>query len=135
MKRFKSAEMMLKKAVELDTKDAFSYQTLGIVYYQQEKFDESMEALTRALDLNPRNAIAHNYLGITASRKGWPEAAEKEILEAIALNPDYADAHFNLAVVYAMNEPPSAELARRHYKKAVELGAPPDEILEKMLKE
>ncbi len=133
-RKFKAAEMMLKKALEIDAKDAFSYQTLGIVYYQQNRFDEAMEALTRALDINPRNAVAHNYLGITASRKGWPEAAEKELLEAIAINPDYADAHFNLAVVYAMNEPPSIELARRHYKKALDLGAAPDSALENMLK-
>ncbi len=133
-RKFKAAEMMLKKAIEIEPKDAFSYQTLGIVYYQQGRFDEAMEVLTKALDINPRNAVAHNYLGITASRKGWPEAAEKEILEAIAINPDYADAHFNLAVVYAMNEPPSIELARRHYRKALDLGAAPDEALENMLK-
>ncbi len=131
--RFKAAEMMLKKAVTIEPADAFSHQTLGIVYYQQERFDEAMESLTRTLDLNPRNAIAHNYLGITASRKGWPEAAEKEVLEAIALDPNYSDAHFNLAVIYAMNEPPSLELARRHYKKALDLGAPPDTVLERML--
>ena len=78
-------------------------------------------------------ASAHNYLGITASQKGWQEAAEKEMLEAIASNPNYADAHFNLAVVYSTSQPPAKELARRHYEKALALGAPPDPTLDKLL--
>ena len=37
-----------------------------------------------------------------------------------------ADAHFNLAVIYAKQRTPNVELAKYHYKKALDLGAPPD---------
>ena len=80
------------------------------------------------------SATAHNYLGITASQKGWQEAAEKEMLAAIEENPNYADAHFNLAVIYSSSEPPAKELARRHYEKALALGAQPDPTLDKLLR-
>ncbi len=131
--KLKAAEQTLKKAIAVSPDDEFSHTTLGIVYYRQGKFDDALQELTKALAINPKSATAHNYLGITASQKGWQEAAEKELLEAIAVNPDYADAHFNLAVVYATANPPSKELAKRHYGKATQLGAEPDPALEKML--
>lgn len=131
--KLKSAEMALKKALEVQSEDPFCLSTLGIVYYSQKRFDDAVDILTRALTANPKNAVAHNYLGITSSQKGWQEAAEKEIQAALAINPNYADAHFNMAVIYATSQPPSMELARRHYQKAVELGADPDPALEKLI--
>ncbi len=132
--RLKAAELTLKKAVTIAPKDEFSRRTLGIVYYRQSKFDEAVTELTKALAINPKSFIAHNYLGITASEKGWQEAAEKEMLEAIAANPEYVDAHYNLAVIYATNKPPSKELAKRHYAKAMELGAEANPSLEKLIR-
>ena len=131
--RLKAAELTLKKAVAIAPKDEFSHTTLGIVYYRQAKFDEALTELTKSLGINSKSATAHNYLGITASQKGWQEAAEKELIEALNDNPDYADAHFNLAVIYATAQPPSKELAKRHYTMATSLGAEPDASLEKLL--
>jgi hypothetical protein len=132
--KLKAAELTLKKAIAIAPRDEFAHTTLGIVYYQQAKFDDALAELTKSLAINPKSATAHNYLGITASQKGWQEAAEKEMLEAIANNPDYADAHFNLAVVYSTSEPPAKELARRHYQRALALGAQPDPSLDKLLR-
>ncbi|MEO8439756.1 MAG: tetratricopeptide repeat protein [Spartobacteria bacterium] len=132
--KLKAAELTLKKAIAIAPRDEFTHTTLGIVYYQQSKFDDALSELTKSLAINPKSATAHNYLGITASQKGWQEAAEKEMLAAIAENPDYADAHFNLAVVYSTSQPPAKELARRHYSKALALGAEPDPTLDKLLR-
>ncbi len=132
--KLKAAELTLKKAIAIAPKDEFAHTTLGIVYYQQSKFDDALSELTQSLAINPKSATAHNYLGITASQKGWQEAAEKEMLAAIEENPNYADAHFNLAVIYASSQPPAKELARRHYEKALALGAQPDPTLDKLLR-
>jgi tetratricopeptide (TPR) repeat protein len=132
--KFKLAEETFKKAIAIAPEDDFSHCTLGIVYYQQGKFDDAISALTRALAINTKNATAHNYLGITASQKGWQEAALKELETAIALDPNYADAHFNLAVVFATQQPPNKEDARKHYKRAIELGAEPDTALEQIIR-
>ena len=132
--KLKAAELTLKKAIAIAPKDEFAHTTLGIVYYQQGKFDDALSELTQSLAINPKSATAHNYLGITASQKGWQEAAEKEMLAAIEENPNYADAHFNLAVIYSSSEPPAKELARRHYQKALALGAQPDPTLDKLLR-
>jgi tetratricopeptide (TPR) repeat protein len=132
--KLKAAELTLKKVIAIAPKDEFAHTTLGIVYYQQSKFDDALSELTQSLAINPKSATAHNYLGITASQKGWQEAAEKEMLAAIEENPNYADAHFNLAVIYSSSEPPAKELARRHYEKALALGAQPDPTLDKLLR-
>ena len=132
--KLKAAELTLKKAIAIAPKDEFTHTTLGIVYYQQSKYDDALSELTKSLAINPKSATAHNYLGITASQKGWQEAAEKEMLAAITENPNYADAHFNLAVIYSTSQPPAKELARRHYEKALALGAQPDEALDRLVR-
>lgn len=132
--KLRLAEEAFKKAIAVAPEDAFSHCTLGIVYYSQGKYDEAVNELTKALAINPKNATAHNYLGITASQKGWQEAAQKELETATALDPNYADAFFNLAVVYATQQPPNKENARKHYKRATELGAEPDSALEQLIK-
>ena len=132
--KYKGAEEAFQKAIAVAPEDDFSHCTLGIVYYQKGEFDHAIGALTRALAINPKNATAHNYLGITASQKGWQESALKELETATSIDPNYADAHFNLAVVFATQSPPNKDEARKHYKRAVELGAEPDSALEQLLK-
>ncbi|MEM9443803.1 MAG: tetratricopeptide repeat protein [Verrucomicrobiota bacterium] len=131
--KYAEAEIALKRAVELAPQDAFSHSILGIVLYQQAKYDEAVQVLTRAVALEPNDPKSHNYLGIAASQKGWQEAAEQECRKAIELDDKYGDAHFNLAVIYATQRPPSRELSRRHYQRALELGVPRDDELEKLL--
>ncbi len=132
--KLKLAEESFKKAIAIRPEDGFSHCTLGIVYYSQQRFDDAVNELTKALAINIKNPTAHNYLGITASQKGWQEAAQKELETATALDPTYADAQFNLAVVFATQQPPNKDNARKYYKRAVELGAEPDSSLEQMLK-
>ncbi len=132
-KNYDAALRALQQAVKLSPADAFSYSNLGIVYYQMGQFDSAISALEKALALEPNDAKSHNYLGCACSQKGWQEVAEKEFLKAIAIDDSFGDAHFNLALVYATEKPPSLELARRHYNRALELGIAKDDRLEKLL--
>ena len=58
----------------------------------------------------------------------------EELETATELDPNYADAHFNLAVVFGTQSPPNKDEARKHYKRAIELGAEPDTALEQLIK-
>jgi hypothetical protein len=51
----------------------------------------------------------------------------------VELDQRYADANFNLAVLYLRRTPPLIELARRHYQRAIDLGAPRDPAIEKLI--
>jgi tetratricopeptide (TPR) repeat protein len=123
----------MQQAVKLSPTDAFSYSNLGIVYYQLNQYENAIDALNSAKALDPNDAKTRNYLGCAESQKGWQEVAEKEFRKAIEIDPNFGDAHFNLALVYATSKPPSLELARREYNRALELGIARDPRLEGLL--
>jgi Flp pilus assembly protein TadD len=131
--KFDEALKALQQAVKLSPTDAFSYSNLGIVYYQLGQYENAIDALNSAKALDPNDAKTHNYLGCAESQKGWQMASEKEFRKAIEIDPNFGDAHFNLALVYATSKPPSLELARREYNRALELGIGKDPRLEKLL--
>jgi Flp pilus assembly protein TadD len=128
------AEEHLKKAVLLDPTAQQSWLTLGIIDYQKNDLDAGLAALSQAVYLDPRDPKAHLYLGILIRKRGWLEGAEDEMRKAIELDEQYAEAHFNLAVLYLERQPPAVELARRHYYRALKLGAEHDDELDRVLK-
>jgi chromosome segregation ATPase len=127
------AEDFLKRAAAKAGNSSFALTTLGIVHYRQQRLDDAEKVLKQATTINPQDFTAHNYLGIVLAASGKGKAGEKEIMTAIEINPQYADAHFNLAVIYATGKPPAKMMAKKHYAKAIELGAPPDPSLERLV--
>lgn len=131
--KLQEAEEYLLKASQKSSDNSFALTTLGIVHYRQERLPDAEKILRKAITINPQDFTAHNYLGIVLAANGKGSAGESEIMKAIEINPQYADAHFNLAVIYATGKPPAKMMAKKHYAKAVELGAPPDPSLEKLV--
>lgn len=129
LKRFSSAEDRLFRVIKSDPENSAAWLILGIAAYEQGKLDAALAHLAQAVLYAPRNAQAHQYLGVVLGRKGWYSAGEEELRRAIEINPDFADAHYNLAVLYIERIPPATELARRHYTRSLECGAPPDPAL------
>jgi tetratricopeptide (TPR) repeat protein len=134
LKKYDEAEGHLKRAVQLKIDAAPAWLTLGIIYMDQNRLDEALAALTQATLYDPRNPRARNYLGVVIGRKGWIDGAQVELRRAVEIDPSYSDAHYNLAVFYLEGRPPSVELARRHYFRALELGAERDPEIEATLK-
>jgi Flp pilus assembly protein TadD len=134
-KRYFDAEELLKGLVHREPEMGLAWLVLGTVYYDQNKLDGALAALAQAAFLDPKDARVHQFFGITLGKKGWYSGAEDEMRKAIELQPTFAEAHFNLAVFYLQRTPPAVELARRHYQKARDLGAPRDAQVEKRLDE
>ncbi|MGC1481604.1 MAG: tetratricopeptide repeat protein [Chthoniobacterales bacterium] len=128
------AERVLKEVVQSRIETGAAWLTLGILYYENDRVDEALAALSQATLHDPGNARAHNYYGVTLGVKGWKDGAEAELRRAVEIDPEYRDAHYNLALLYMERRPPTVELAKRHYYRSVELGAPRDSALEKNLK-
>lgn len=124
---------LLTKAVSLDVSNGPAWLLLGMNALDHGEDEEAFADLARATLLDPTNPRAHNYLGMAAGRKGWSEAAEFELRKAVELDPGYADANFNLAVIYLGRTPPLKEMARRHYRRALDLGMKPDPAVDKLL--
>jgi len=126
-------EKTVARALALDPEDPASLYLLGILRYRQDKLDEALNALSMSAKYNPTNAGTQNYLGCVLTDKGLRPAAETAFRKALQADPDYPDAHFNLAFVYAKETPPSLELARWHYKRALDLGHGKSPDLEQLL--
>ena len=123
------AEKFLHRVLQKDTANATAWLLLGIGAYERNELDAAHAHLAQAVLHAPQDARAHQYLGATFSRRGWYSAGEDELRRALELDPKSADTNFNLATIYMQRVPPAVEIARRHYIRALELGAPPDEDL------
>jgi tetratricopeptide (TPR) repeat protein len=134
-RRGKTAEStdLARKALSNDWQNSQAWLLLGMNSLEMGKDDEALADLMQATLRDEGNPRAHNYLGIAAGRKGWGEVSEKELRRAVELDPAYADANFNLAVFYLGRTPPLIEMVRRHYQRALDLGAPRDAALEARL--
>ena len=124
---------LTQKALSCDWQNPQAWLLIGMNALELGKDDEALADLMQATLRDNANPRAHNYLGIAAGRKGWNEVSEKELRRAVELDPDYADANFNLAVFYLARTPPLIEMVRRHYQRALDLGAPHNAALEARL--
>ena len=129
LNNFTEAERVLRRAVQASPTSGAGWLLLGIVSLEQGKLDAAFAHFAQAAYLDPKNPQTHVYLAVTLARKGWNSAAEDEFRRALELDGRLADAHYNLAVLYLQRIPPAVELARRHYQRALDLGAAPDPAL------
>lgn len=131
----KRAVECFEKSVAFNPQLAQSWTALGLLLQQGGDAYRAISCFTRAVHEDPEDARAHNFLAITVKGLGWADAAEAELQKAIELKPGYGIAHFNMALMLLERRPPSIELARRHYDKALELGVAKDDVVERRLKE
>jgi Flp pilus assembly protein TadD len=124
--RAEESQKYLQRAVRVQPGSAFAWMMLGVNYMNAGDTEGATAALAQAVYLGPKSPQAHNYYAVALARRGWYDAAEDELRKVITLAPNFAEAHFNLALIYFQQNPPAVELARRHYQKALELGAEPD---------
>ena len=128
-----AALVALEKTLRLSPGDVFASVNISNVYCRQGRFDEAVEVLKEVIKKDPRNAVAYNYLAIALGKQGNTREAEENFQRSIMLDANYPNAHFNLAVMYANTDPPSLELARKHYEIAKSLGSEPDAVMERHL--
>lgn len=133
LKDYDAALKHLERAVAEKPSLAQTWLMLGMVHSERGDLLRALSAVSRAVAEKPDDPKAHNHLASVTKALGWPGAAEAELQRALDIDPQYAEAHFNLALTYLERRPPSIEMARRHYLRAVELGAPVDDLVEKQL--
>ena len=126
LSNFSEAERLLRRAVQASPNSGAGWLLLGVASLEQQKNEAAFAHFAQAVYLDSKNPQAHLYLAVVLARKSWKTAAEDEFRRALELDDRIADAHYNLAVLYLQHAPPAIELARRHYQRALDLGAAAD---------
>ena len=92
---------------------------LGLVFIQQEKFEEAEAQFLKAVEIDPDSARLFNNLGMIAGRRNdLPEAA-RLFQHAVSLEPEFAQGHFNLSLVLAQQG--ELAVAAQHLERVLRL--------------
>ena len=92
---------LLKRASEIDPKNKYVWNNLGLVFLNQRRYDEATAAFQTQIGLNPYDEFAYNYLG----RVYWLQRNYDEAVTAfrkqLEVNPLDKFSHANLGSVYS----------------------------------
>jgi tetratricopeptide (TPR) repeat protein len=98
---FPVAIALLKRATEVDPKNKFAWNNLGLAYLATREDDAAIGALKKQIEINPYDEFAYNNLG----RAYWQERKYDDAVTAfhkqLELNPLDKFAHANLGAMYA----------------------------------
>jgi cytochrome c-type biogenesis protein CcmH/NrfG len=115
----KRAMSLLEQAVKLDPTAKAAYNSLGNVYYQQERYQQAIAMYHKALAIDPEYAKARNNLGSTYMRLAMDERAIEELQRALRADSSYGLAYYNLACVYARGS--DSATAAQYLRQAIAL--------------
>ncbi len=116
---FPVAIALLKRATEVDPKNKFAWNNLGLIYFALRQNDDAIAAFQKQLEVNPYDEFAYNNLG----RVYWNERKYDEAVKAfnkqLENNPLDKFSHANLGQMYA--EWHKYDLAAAELEKAASL--------------
>jgi tetratricopeptide (TPR) repeat protein len=111
----------LSKAIEIKPRYMFAYFIRAIVYYQLQKFQQSLSDYDQAIALSPKDSSAYNNRGaLKYTKLNDFQGALSDYSQAIAFNPKYAEAYNNRANL-KMDKLDDPQGAMSDYKQAIAL--------------
>ena len=96
-----TAETLLKGFLRVHPKSADAYTSLGIIFVNNQLWDNALTVVDSSLALNPRLAEAYNTRAIADAGKGRYDEALSSLNKAIEINPETPNVYENRAYVYA----------------------------------
>lgn len=124
--KFKEAEEMFIKALELDPNNYMIYIKLGLTYFKlgltyprQTQFGNAEEMFKKALEINPNNYKSYGELGYFYLTKERYEEAEEIYKKMIEIYPNFTMSYYGLTKLY--NAKGLFKKAEEMVRKIVEL--------------
>ncbi len=94
------AEALLKRATEVDPKNKFAWNNLGLIYFQMRQDDQAITAFQKQIEVNPYDEFAYNNLGRVYWNERKYDEAVKSFNKQLENNPLDKFAHANLGAMY-----------------------------------
>jgi tetratricopeptide (TPR) repeat protein len=91
----------------------------GITLYNQNRFNDSMQAYDKAIEINPQFAEAWNNKGIDLGMLGRYDEALQAFNNATILNSTYAEAWYNIGVIFDLKGDYNSAI--QAYSRAIEV--------------
>jgi tetratricopeptide (TPR) repeat protein len=90
----------LRAAVAQGPDQAEAYRILGLAYWADAQYDNSVAALRQAVRLNPQDERSRMALADVLVAAGQSAEAEQTLREAIQVSPESGQAHYRLGQLY-----------------------------------
>jgi tetratricopeptide (TPR) repeat protein len=116
---FPLAIQLLKRAVDVEPKNKYAWNNLGLCYLSLRQGDNAVTAFQRALEVNPYDEFAYNNLGRAYWQDRKYDDAANAFHKQLENNPLDKFAHANLGAMYA--EWHKYDLAAPELEKAASL--------------
>ncbi len=117
--RLNEAELVTRKAIELNPDFAIAHANLGNILGNLGKLKEAELVTRKAIELNPEFPEAHSNLGTILKNLGNLQDAKNSYQQAIELNPGFPEAHSNLGTI--LKNLGNLQDAENSYRKAIKL--------------
>jgi tetratricopeptide (TPR) repeat protein/transglutaminase-like putative cysteine protease len=92
---------LLKRATEIEPKNKYAWNNLGLVYFAMRDDDQAIAAFQKQLEVNPYDEFAYNNLGRAYWNDRKYDDAVKAFNKQLENNPLDKFAHLNLGSMYA----------------------------------
>lgn len=129
------ARSVLMDGLKMEPDDKTLRTLMGMVHCRANEFENAMFIAESLIQEDPFNATARMILGTAYFGLGKVKEASKQMEETLAINPKSAEAHYNLSQILLNMKPANTNMARKHYKSALEFGAKSDTNLNFLLLE
>ncbi len=116
---FPVAIVLLKRATEIDPKNKFAWNNLGLIYFAMRENDSAIAAFQKQIEVNPYDEYAYNNLGRVYANERKYDDAVKAFSKQLENNPLDRVAHFSLGQMYS--EWHKYDLAAPELEKAASL--------------
>ena len=113
------AEALLKRATEVDPKNKFAWNNLGLIYMAMRQNDQAVASFQKQIEVNPYDEFAYNNLGRVYWNDRKYDDAVKAFNKQLENNPLDKFAHANLGAMYS--EWHKYDLAASELEKATSL--------------
>lgn len=78
----------VQRALEANPKSEAYIDTLGWIYFMQERYEEALQEISRALDLRPEDPTITDHMGDVQEKLGKPEEAVSWWRKSFVLDPE-----------------------------------------------
>jgi tetratricopeptide (TPR) repeat protein len=116
---YSMAITLLKRATEVDPKNKYVWNNLGMAYFAMRKNDDAIAALNKQIEVNPYDEYAYNNLGRVYWQERKYDDAATAFHKQLDINPLDKFAHSNLGSMYS--EWHKYDLAAPELEKAASL--------------